>query len=290
MSQLSSQSLTVAELLDAAKAKIASQEDLTFSEPSLEARVLFEHVSGNGHSWQIAHAHDIVDANIVEAFTDMLSQRLNGKPIAFITGSQDFWSLNLAVDESTLIPRQDTETLVELALALPVIENANVLDLGTGTGAIALALAKERPQWQIKGVDRIDEAVALAKRNAQRNQLKVSFEKSHWFSELSGQCFHLIVTNPPYVEQNSDYLQQGDLRFEPLSALTSGKDGLDDIRLIAEHAYEHLHHGGYLLIEHGASQANSVAYLLNTRGFEQIENKLDYNHLPRVTLAQKPLA
>jgi release factor glutamine methyltransferase len=288
MKSANTDALTVSELLLNAKAQIAAQEDLTFSSPDLEARILFEHVSGHGRSWQIAHGQDMLDTDIKAAFENALAQRLAGEPIAFITGTQDFWSMTLAVDSSTLIPRQDTESLVELALSLPLCENAEVLDLGTGTGAIALALAKERVNWQITGVDRIERAVALAKSNALRNGLAVNFKQSNWFSVLDAQQFDLIVSNPPYVEQNSDYLQQGDLRFEPHSALTSGEDGLDDIRLIVDQAYAHLHNDAYLVIEHGASQAPAIAQLLQAKGYIEIESIKDYNDLARVIVAKKP--
>lgn len=284
---MTSENVTVKRLLTQAETKIAEQTDLSFSAPALEARLLFEFVSGKAHSWQIVYADQILSPDTVIEFQSVLAKRLAGMPIAFIIGTQDFWSLNLAVDSCTLIPRQDTESLVEAALHLPLPDSAEVVDLGTGTGAIALALAKERPLWTVMGVDYIEQAVALAKRNAQRNRLDVEFLQSDWFSSIKDRQFHLIVTNPPYVETDSAYLQQGDLRFEPMSALCSGEDGLDDIRIIIEQAFDCLFSGGYLVIEHGFSQAQIISELLHAKGYVQIATKTDYNGLSRVTLAQK---
>jgi release factor glutamine methyltransferase len=282
--------LLVSTLIDEAKNKIAAQAELTFSDPALEARLLFEHVSGKSRSWQMAHAKEPVQAEWLKDYYYVLEQRLSGKPIAFITGTQGFWSLELAVENCTLIPRQDTETLVEACLGLAVQAQAQVLDLGTGTGAIALALASERPAWQVLGVDVIPEAVTLAQKNAAAHDLNVSFKQSDWFSALQGQRFDMIVSNPPYVESSSEYLQQGDLRYEPLSALASGQDGLDDIRRIIQHAPAHLKANGWLLLEHGSNQSHLIAELFAQKGFVQIQHKKDYNHLERVTFASWPRA
>lgn len=280
--------MLVSTLIEQAKDKIAAQPELRFSDPSLEARLLFEYVSGKNYAWQIAHAHAPVQDKWLKDYSLAIEQRLSGKPIAFITGTQGFWSLELAVENCTLIPRQDTETLVEACLGLALNAQAKVLDLGTGTGAIALALAAERAGWQILGVDLIAEAVALAQKNAVANRLQVSFKQSNWFSNLQGQSFDVIVSNPPYVESSSEYLQQGDLRFEPMSALASGDDGLDDIRWIIQHAPEHLTTMGWLLLEHGSEQASAIAELLAQKGFVQIQHKKDYNRLERVSFACWP--
>jgi len=285
---MSSLPLLVSSLLGEAKNKIAAQSHLTFSDPALEARILFEYISGKTYSWQIAHAQDPVQSDWLDAFEQALAERLSGKPIAFITGKQGFWSLDLSVNEFTLIPRQDTETLVEACLALGLKDNAQVLDLGTGTGAIALALASERPEWQIIAVDRIAEAVTLAQTNALNNKLSVSFMQSDWFSSVDSQRFDMIVSNPPYVESNSEYLEQGDLRFEPMSALASGQDGLDDIRAIVSQAPAYLHADGWLALEHGSDQAQAISELMHEQGFVQIQHKKDYNGHARVSLAKWP--
>lgn len=220
-------------------------------------------------------------------FEQYIQRRCTGAPVAYIIGYRDFWSLTLKVSPATLIPRADTECLVEHALALSLKPNAKVLDLGTGTGAIALACASEKPSWHIIGVDKNHEAVQLAKQNAQLNQLShVKFMQSDWFSSLPPQRFNLIVTNPPYVEYNSHYLSLGDVRFEPASALTSGTDGLDDIKHIAAHAKSYLANGAWLVIEHGYQQGEDVARILESNGYHSVLTKSDMNNLPRITLAQ----
>lgn len=279
--------ISVGDILKQAQARIAEHSELTYSAPALEVRVLFEHVTGKGHAWQIAHAEESVSAEVFSQFQSVIEKRLCGLPIAFITGTQDFWSLSLLVDTCTLIPRQDTECLVEAALALDLPMDAKVIDLGTGTGAIALALAKEKPNWEIIGIDLIDEAVALAQKNALRNKLDVQFFQSNWLDAVCERTFHLIVSNPPYVESASAYLEQGDLRFEPASALSSGKDGLDDIKVIIEQAFDCLLPNAYLAIEHGNSQAEAIGRLFKAKGFVQITTKTDYNNQPRVTIGQK---
>lgn len=280
-------------LLDWAKECIQHQPDLRFQSPALEARLLLTHVTGHDHAWMITHANETIKSNISKAeltlFIQALEQRLSGKPIAFIIGTQSFWSLTLKVSDCTLIPRQDTETLVEVVLDLSLVKDARVLDLGTGTGAIALALAKENPQWHVCGIDTIEEAVTLAKENAELNQLNVNFIQSDWFSALNSESrFDVIVTNPPYVEQDSEYLLQGDLRFEPLSALISGKDGLDDIRLIISQSRKYLNKAAYLVIEHGIHQFENVQALLCDAGFTDVRSIQDLNDIPRITLGRWP--
>ena len=220
-------------------------------------------------------------------FMAYIEQRNSGHPVSYIIGHQDFWTLSLDVNASTLIPRPETELLVELAISLTVPALSQCLDLGTGTGAIALAIASEKPNWHVLGCDRIADAVALAKRNQLKNNIaNAEFIESHWFSQLTEQRFDVIVTNPPYVESNSDYLNQGDLRFEPHSALVSGGDGLDDIRHIIAMSPRYLNPHGWLLIEHGFEQANSIQSLFKEQGFKQVTTKVDYAGHDRVTLAQ----
>lgn len=235
----------------------------------------------------------IVDANYIltseQAYLwqDYLQQRIQGRPVSYIIGHQGFWSLSLDVNESTLIPRPETELLVELVLDLPLPTESRCLDLGTGTGAIALAIASERKTWQVMGCDRIPEAVQLAAQNQQKNQVEnARFLLSHWFCEMAGESFDVIVTNPPYVETDSEYLTQGDLRYEPVSALTSGSDGLDDIRQIIPQARQHLSADGWLLIEHGFLQAEAIRQLFAEAGYQQIQTCKDYAGHDRVTFAQ----
>ena len=226
-----------------------------------------------------------LDAAQLRAFEHLVEKRKQGHPVAYLLGYRDFWSLRLQVSPATLIPRPETELLVETALDLPLNNEANVLDLGTGTGAIALALASEKPDWQVAGIDKNADAVALAKQNGLANKLPhVRFTQSDWFSNLSAASFDLIVSNPPYVEQSSVYLQQGDVRFEPASALTSGEDGLDDIRFIIPNAIEYLAPNAWLVFEHGHLQAQGVQALLRENSFEQVRSVSDLNGHPRVTL------
>jgi len=223
-------------------------------------------------------------------FVAHLKRRRLGEPVAYILGRQGFWSLELEVAPHTLIPRPDTELLVETAMKLlPGGGAASVLDLGTGTGAIALALASERPAWQVSGVDRVTEAVALAARNAQRLGLgNAAFLESHWFSSLRGQRFELIVSNPPYIPASDPHLSQGDVRFEPSSALVSGVDGLDDIRLIIAQAPDYLSSSGWLVLEHGYDQASAVRSLLSAGGFVDVASCRDFGGHERVSLGRLP--
>ena len=226
----------------------------------------------------------------LQTFNGWLARRQQGEPVAYILGRQGFWSLDLEVAAHTLIPRADTEVLVEVALQLLSPASAlQVLDLGSGSGAIALALAVERPLWQVLGVDRVEEAVALAERNRQRLLLdNVRFVPGHWFQALAGQRFALIVSNPPYIAAGDEHLQLGDVRFEPDSALVAGVDGLDDIRLIIQQAPDYLQRAGWLVLEHGFEQAEAVRELLAARGFSAVESRLDLGGHQRISLGQWP--
>jgi release factor glutamine methyltransferase len=233
------------------------------------------------HTWP----EKLLDELQIKKFQDYINQRSSGRPVAYIIGYRDFWSLRLKVSSATLIPRPETELLVEIALSLKLAEHAKVMDLGTGTGAIALALATENPHWLITALDKSTQTVALAKDNALMHKLdRVNFIQSDWFSSVAHQQFDLIVTNPPYIEDNNLYLQQGDVRFEPGSALTSGADGLDDIRLIISQSKHYLADNGWLVIEHGYNQSLNVTDIFRAYGFNQIRSELDLNGLPRVTL------
>ena len=234
------------------------------------------------HAWP---EHEL-EQHQLNSFLQLLELRLQGKPIAHILGERGFWSLNLKVTTDTLIPRPDTERLVELALELISKDTPQkILDLGTGTGAIALSLAKEKPDCLITATDQSIAALEVAKQNAVDNNISnIEFVRSNWFEKLSSQQFDMIVTNPPYIKENDPHLKQGDVRFEPLSALTSGEDGLDDIRSIISNSQKYLAKQGVLLIEHGYDQADTVCHLLTEANFKNVSSFKDYNDNPRVSI------
>lgn len=273
-------SLTCEALLKQAAARIDSDS------PGLDAELLLSHITGLSRTSFRAWPEREITESQADAFEALVAERVAGRPVAHLLGHQEFWSLPLKVSASTLIPRPDTECLVETALGLPLPEQARVLDLGTGTGAIALALASEQPGWRITACDTVAEAVALARDNAKALGLTVSVVQSAWFSQLAPARFDLIVSNPPYIPASDHHLGAGDLRFEPASALISGSDGLDDLRLIVEQSPGWLVEGGWLLVEHGFDQAGAVAALFRERGFRNVQGLQDYGRRDRMTLGQ----
>ncbi|MFK0086902.1 peptide chain release factor N(5)-glutamine methyltransferase [Pseudomonas sp. NPDC090755] len=253
----------------------------------LDVELLLAAAIGKSRSYLHTWPERIVSSEAALTFAEYLQRRRSGEPVAYILGQQGFWNLDLEVAPHTLIPRPDTELLVETALELVSPAPARVLDLGTGTGAIALALASERAQWQVTAVDRVLEAVALAERNRQRLQLgNVQVLSSHWFSAIEGERFDLIISNPPYIAAEDPHLVAGDVRFEPSSALVAGVDGLDDLRTIISQAPGHLQPGGWLLLEHGYDQAVAVRELLAGLGFEQVESRVDLGGHERISLGR----
>lgn len=253
----------------------------------LDGRVLLAHCLEQTQTYLFTWPDKTLTEQQWQDFQQLVKRRSTGEPVAHITGLRDFWTLTLAVSPATLIPRPETELLVELVLGLNLGENVNACDLGTGTGAIALALASEQPHWQLVGVDLIEEAVALAKSNAKRNQLRnVEFIQSSWFDNLAGRTFNVIVSNPPYVEPDSPYLREGDVRFEPLSALTADNQGMADIEHIAQHARTHLSANGWLLVEHGFEQGQAARRVFSQHGFVNVSTHKDLNELDRVTIGQ----
>ncbi len=254
----------------------------------LDAELLLACATQKDRTWLYTWADKELDAAAVAQADALLARRINGEPVAYITGQRDFWSLNLAVSPATLIPRADTETLIEWALELPLPANSRVVDLGTGTGAIALALASEQPSWAVSGVDYQADAVALAQANARRNQLeRVRFQQSDWFSAVDGR-FDLIVSNPPYIDADDEHLSQGDVRFEPRSALVADDNGLRDLALIIDRAPHYLKADGWLLLEHGWQQADAVCELLRQRGFADVDNRRDLGGQPRISGGRWP--
>ncbi|WP_286269198.1 peptide chain release factor N(5)-glutamine methyltransferase [Thalassotalea hakodatensis] len=220
-------------------------------------------------------------------FESLVVRRVNGEPIAYITGEKEFWSLPLKVSPATLIPRPDTEVLVEQVLLNHKAKSCRCLDLGTGTGAIALALATEKPNWQIEAVDFQEEAVELASENVERFGLQnVSVYQSDWFAHIDQATrFDIIVSNPPYIDKNDQHLLEGDVAFEPKSALVAEKNGLSDIQKIVSDARRYLMSGGYLYIEHGCDQAFEVQSIFSAFDYHHIQTVKDYNNNDRVTLA-----
>lgn len=275
-------------LLRDSAAQIGQTLNLPLREARLEARLLLEHLLQCPHAWLIAHGDETLTAPQQLQFAALLQRRLNGEPIAYILGQREFYGLPFKVTASTLIPRPDTELLIDLALAhLPDSKPCSLLDMGTGTGAIAVTLAHQRPLARVIATDRSAAALAVANDNAaQHAPDRVECLASDWFSALTGQRFDLIVSNPPYIANTDPHLQQGDLRFEPACALAAGPDGLDDLRQIISQAPDHLNPGGWLLVEHGYDQQQACQQLFSQAGFTHIATHRDLGGQPRVTLGR----
>lgn len=270
--------MIIRDLLAAARASLAGDS------VALDAELLLAHCLEKNRAYLFAWPEREVAAGQEAAFRALLARRVAGEPVAYLIGRREFWSLSLAVDASTLIPRPDTERLVEVALELVPSTRSRVLDVGTGTGAVALALASERPAWSLCGVDIEPAAVALAQRNAQALALtNVEFLQSNWFAAVPAQRFDAIVGNPPYIDAADPHLQSGDVRFEPRSALVSARQGLADIDAIAAGACAFLSDGGWLLLEHGYRQGEAVRALLAAHGFAAVQTWRDYGDNERVS-------
>lgn len=256
--------------------------------PKRDAEILLAFVTKKARTWLVAYDEtELTQAQLARLDT-LIKQRKQGEPIAYLIGEREFWSLPLTVSPATLIPRPDSEILVEHALACMPKTAACVLDLGCGTGAIALALASERADWQVTGIDKSDAAVALAQGNAVKlGIVNTVFINSHWFSALSGKKFDLIVSNPPYIDPHDPHLLEGDVRFEPRSALVAEEQGMADIRYIAQNAQCYLQPGGWLLLEHGWQQGHQVRDILRHSQFSLIETHRDYGGNERVTMGKK---
>lgn len=261
-----------------------------------DALVLLQFATGKSRTQILAFDETEIEGKVRSNLTALLARRLKGEPIAYILGEKEFWSLSLNVAESTLIPRPDTEILVEQALVIAreklqkKTPHFRILDLGTGTGAIALALAaeltpiceKQSTELTITGVDLVPNAVELAKSNAEKNQLNVRFFQSQWFDNVEGK-FDLLVSNPPYIDERDEHLKQGDVRFEPLSALVAAEQGYGDLRHIIEQAPAYLNEGGALLLEHGWQQGEKVRSIFAENHWEKIATVRDYGDNERIT-------
>ncbi|MDF2154915.1 peptide chain release factor N(5)-glutamine methyltransferase [Vibrio sp. CAU 1672] len=253
--------------------------------PSLDAAVLLCYVLGKPRTYLLTWPEKELLPEQQAQFDALLQRRLAGEPVAYIIGEREFWSLPLKVAPSTLIPRPDTERLVEVALEKTYQQSGPILDLGTGTGAIALALASELPTRQVMGIDLKQEAKELAEYNAAQLNIKnVTFAQGSWFEPVvPGTKFALIVSNPPYIDERDPHLSQGDVRFEPKSALVAADKGLADIRHIAQSARQYLEDGGWLAFEHGYDQGDAVRAILTQLGYQQVATEQDYGGNDRVT-------
>lgn len=297
--------LTLRSLLDRDKAALESALALDSSTARIEAQMLLQQVLGVNRAYLLAHPERVLDEAEAAIYRALLQRRLAGEPLAYILGEREFFGLNFKVTPATLIPRPDTELLVELALQR-IPNGGLVLDLGTGSGAIALSIAHSRPDAQVTAVDASIDALEVARANARRLLVQqksvhtstgsvrtdlceaavignARFVHSDWFESLAGERYDLIVSNPPYIEDADAHLERGDLRFEPRSALASGADGLDDIRRIVADAKSHLASGGWLLLEHGYDQAERVCALLAASGYAEVFSARDLSGIGRVS-------
>ena len=270
--------MTIHELLKCAQAKIHSDS------AALDSELLLSFCLQKERAYLYTWPEKNVDAAVEQQFNVLIERRAQGEPIAYLIGRREFWSLQLQVNNSTLIPRPDTERLVEIALQVLNQTSAQVLDLGTGSGAIALALAKENPQWQVTGVDIAADAVVLAQQNARDLAIaNAQFSQSSWFDQIAAQHFDLIISNPPYIDADDPHLQQGDVRFEPRRALVAEQNGLAAITAIAQVAQAWLKPRAWLLFEHGYEQAPAVRSLLSQFGHHDISTWCDWGGRERVT-------
>ncbi|HBS27658.1 MAG TPA: peptide chain release factor N(5)-glutamine methyltransferase [Gammaproteobacteria bacterium] len=276
--------------LQAAIARIDSDS------PRLDAEVLLAHSLNKPRSHLLAWPDKVIQPSALQQFNQLIQKRIDGQPISYLTGTREFWSMNLTVTPDVLIPRPETELLVETALARLSDVDSQAADLGTGSGAIAIALAKERPNWQITATDQSQAALRIAAANAaQQNLGNIEFRHSDWLESLADKRFDLIISNPPYIAATDPHLDQGDVRFEPDQALASGVDGLDDIKKIIAQSPAHLKPNAWLMLEHGYNQSSAVQKLLegtpqhnmeNCQQYTCIESLADLSGQSRVTVAQ----
>lgn len=272
---------SIQDLIFAGKTSLADVSESA----ELDAEVLLCHCLNKNRSFLRAWPEQQPTPAQISQFKYLIDQRQTGKPIAYLTGEREFWSRNFSVSPDVLIPRPDTELLIELSLALiPSDKPCKIIDLGTGSGIIGVTLAAERVQATVLATDLSAAALAVAKHNAHRHHLdNISFLQSSWFAAVTENDFDLVISNPPYIADNDEHLQQGDVRFEPVSALISPENGLQDIRLLAEQARSHLKPGGQLLVEHGYDQQDTVQSIFKDLGYLHINTHYDLSGNPRVT-------
>ncbi len=276
---------TIQDILHADAARLNKALDLGAATARIEVQCLLQHILKVPRSYLLAHSEQTLDVSRLLAYDTLLQRRMQGEPVAYILGEREFFGLHFRVSPDTLIPRPETELLVELALErIPVGRQFRVLDLGTGSGAIAISIAHGRPGADVMAVDASQAALEMATENArQLGVANTTFLHSDWFSALAGQRYNLIVSNPPYVAAGDSHLSVGDVRFEPLSALASGMDGLDDIRRIATRAGDFLERDAWILLEHGYDQAVKVRSILRGQGFAEVMSASDIAGIERVS-------
>lgn len=278
--------MTIGSWLQQAQQQLAIAGSLS---PAMDARLLLSHVLNKPSSYFFAWPETQLENAQQERLAALLARRVEGEPIAYLLGKQAFYGRDFKVTPATLIPRPDTELLVERALALAPSCTTEVLDLGTGSGAIALTLALERPHWRVCGVDNSEEALAVAKENGVKlGATNCEFMLSHWFSALKGQRYHVIVSNPPYVAPEDEHLTRGDVRFEPKTALVAEQEGYADIRDLVQQAKHYLHAGGMFMVEHGYTQGAGVRTLMQEAGWQGVQTEQDYGERDRVTYGYAP--
>lgn len=256
---------------------------------TLDAQVLLNHVLECNTAHLIAWPEKDLSEQQEILYLQLIQQRQQGLPVAHLTGQREFWSLDFNVNNSTLIPRPETETLVEYILTkFSQNKQLTLLDMGTGTGAIAIAIASEKPEWEIVASDISEQALNLARSNSQKHRTKnITFLQSDWFKNISMGNFDIIISNPPYIASDDPHLQQGDVRFEPQSALSSGKTGMNAIEYLSAHAKNHLKNNGWLIVEHGYNQKQLVADCFTKNGFMQIEQVRDLSGHTRMTAGKR---
>jgi len=258
--------------------------------PLLDAEVLLGFVLGKPRTYLRAWCDNTLTDQQLSTFETLIKQRQKGTPIAYLTGTREFWSRDFTVTPDVLIPRPDTELLIELSLDLiPKDKAVNLIDLGTGSGIIAVTLAAERPNALVTAVDASLAALEIAQHNTRRHQLtNVEFYQSDWFTNVPKSLFDLVISNPPYIDSDDEHLQQGDVRFEPKTALIAKDQGLSDIQIIADKARNYLNPAGHLLIEHGYNQAPQVQAIFNALAYDKVQSYQDLSGQPRVTYGRKP--
>lgn len=277
---------TIKTLLAHAANALTSHSD----SPLLDAEVLLGFVLNKPRTYLRAWCDNTLTDQQLAAFSDLIKQRQQGTPIAYLTGTREFWSRDFMVTPDVLIPRPDTELLIELSLELiPENQTIKLIDLGTGSGIIAVTLAAERPNAHVTAVDASLAALSIAKHNARQHRLtNLEFYQSDWFSNVPNSLFDLVISNPPYIDSDDEHLKQGDVRFEPKAALIAKDHGLCDIRIIADKARNYLKPAGHLLIEHGYNQASQVQAIFTALAYDKVQSYQDLSGQPRVTYGRKP--